>query len=145
MFIFNLFVLALKSPIRGKVNLVFIDVNYTLEVIQWYFQMKCNREIPQEAWNNSSSVSVPSWMFYQLSYKATHQEQAKNQSISGNHPYIHAYIRIYIHTYIDCTSWMGPFSSNIKKGNAYLEEFGTKWIKNYYFKNHGQNVRKKVS
>lgn len=55
MFIFNLFVLALKSPIRGKVNLVIIDVNYTLEVIQWYFQMKCNREVPQEeVWNNSS-------------------------------------------------------------------------------------------
>ena len=34
--------------------------------------------------------------------------------------------------------------NSIKKGNAYLEEFGTKLIKNYYFKNHGQNVRKKV-
>ena len=59
MFIFNLFVLALKSPIRGKVNLVIIDVNYTLEVIQWYFQMKCNREVPQEeVWNNSSFERV---------------------------------------------------------------------------------------
>ena len=62
----------------------------------------------------------------------------------GLQSFIHTYKHAYIHTYIDCTSWMGPFSSNIKKGNAYLEEFGTKLIKNYYFKNHGKNVRKKV-
>ena len=62
----------------------------------------------------------------------------------GVQSFIHTYKHAYIHTYIDCTSWMGPFSSNIKKGNAYLEEFGTELIKNYYFKNHGQNVRKKV-
>ena len=105
MFISNLFPLALKSPNRGKVNLVIINVNYTLEVIQWYFQIRCNREIPQEeAWNNlsfdrvwtQSSVSVPSWMFYQLSYKATHQEQAKNHSISGNHSLIKTWFIPYV-------------------------------------------------
>ena len=58
--------------------------------------MKCYREIQKDAWNNSgfervwihTSVSVPSWMFYQLSHKATHQEQAKNHSISSNHSLI---------------------------------------------------------
>lgn len=119
MFIFNLFVLALKSPIRGKVNLVIIDVNYTLEVIQWYFQMKCNREIPQEAWNNSSSVSVPSWMFYQLSHKATHQEQAKNQSISGNHPYIPIWKKRSHNNFLPCDMWL--HSSSVWVPNWYME------------------------
>ena len=53
-------------------------------------------------------------------------------------------IQKYIHIYIDCTSWTGPFSSNIEKWNAYSDKFGTKWIKNYYFKSHGQNVREKL-
>ena len=86
MFIFNLFVLALKALLGERSIYVIIDVNYTLEVIHWSSQMKFNREIlREEAWNNSGFDTVwtkAPWVFIvECSTNWTKKPHTRNKPI----------------------------------------------------------------